>query len=365
MNLFARILSHGFALVVVALLAIGLIYRGDLFPGMELPDFLVFEKSTRETADTATGPAGEASAEPPAAEQLAVAEPATEAAITPKPIDAPAPTAMPAEESAADSAVTPSPADAETETDTTAATTEAMAEAETETTASAVVDEVEAKAPAPLEEPAAPATVDSAAPVTATDLAASDATTAAAESVAQTDTAPTADTPAAPETPVAKESAKEEMVEEPTGKQLAKVDKDLTPTEETPAAAELADTETDAVAVAQPETPDAATVSPYRLLAAAREAYWLRDYATAEEKYLAMIELDPDNPDGHGELGNMYFSQGKWDLAAAAYFEAGKRMADEGLLSEARELVDVIKGLQGSQASELEQYIADKTPAEQ
>ena len=100
-------------------------------------------------------------------------------------------------------------------------------------------------------------------------------------------------------------------------------------------------------------------------LAAAREAYWLRDYATAEEKYLAMIKLDPDNPDGHGELGNMYFSQGKWDLAAAAYFEAGKRMADEGLLPEARELVDVIKGLQGSQAAELEQYIAGKAPAEQ
>ena len=63
MNLFARILSHGFALVVVAFLAIGFIYLGDLFPGMELPDFLVFEKTKQEAADTATGPAGEASPE--------------------------------------------------------------------------------------------------------------------------------------------------------------------------------------------------------------------------------------------------------------------------------------------------------------
>jgi len=166
---------------------------------------------------------------------------------------------------------------------------------------------------------------------------------------------------------VATESAGEEPAAELTGKQLAKVDRDVTPPEGIPAAAEVVatDTATDEAVVAQPEAPAAAAVSPYRLLAAAREAYWLRDYATAEEKYLAMIKLDPDNPDGHGELGNMYFSEGKWDLAAAAYFEAGKRMADEGLLSEARELVDVIKGLQGSQAAELEQYIAGKTPTDQ
>ncbi len=105
--------------------------------------------------------------------------------------------------------------------------------------------------------------------------------------------------------------------------------------------------------------------SPYRLLAAAREAYWLRDYATAEEKYQAMIDLDPSNPDGFGELGNMYFSQGKWELASATYFEAGKRLADEGLLEQARQLVDVLKGLQGPQAKALEKYIADKSTTTQ
>ncbi len=54
MNLFARILSHGFALVVVAILALGLIYRGDLFPDLELPEFLVFESSTDSDSDTAS-----------------------------------------------------------------------------------------------------------------------------------------------------------------------------------------------------------------------------------------------------------------------------------------------------------------------
>ena len=74
-----------------------------------------------------------------------------------------------------------------------------------------------------------------------------------------------------------------------------------------------------------------------------------------------MIDLDPSNPDGFGELGNMYFSQGKWELASATYFEAGKRLADEGLLEQARQLVDVLKGLQGPQAKTLEKYIADKS----
>ena len=35
MNLLARILSHGFAIAIVLLLAIGLIYRGELFPDWE------------------------------------------------------------------------------------------------------------------------------------------------------------------------------------------------------------------------------------------------------------------------------------------------------------------------------------------
>jgi hypothetical protein len=43
MNLLARILSHGFALAVVVLIAIALMYRGDLFPEWELPEFLVVE----------------------------------------------------------------------------------------------------------------------------------------------------------------------------------------------------------------------------------------------------------------------------------------------------------------------------------
>ncbi len=102
--------------------------------------------------------------------------------------------------------------------------------------------------------------------------------------------------------------------------------------------------------------------TPYQLLAAAREAYWLRDYINAEKNYQALIASDPDNPDGYGELGNMYFSQGKWTLASASYFEAGKRLADEGLVDQARQLVDVLRGLQSPRSEELEQYITETSP---
>ncbi len=55
MSLFARILSHGFALVVVVMLGLGLVYRGDLFPGMELPGFLAFERAADSGTSEVTG----------------------------------------------------------------------------------------------------------------------------------------------------------------------------------------------------------------------------------------------------------------------------------------------------------------------
>jgi hypothetical protein len=102
-----------------------------------------------------------------------------------------------------------------------------------------------------------------------------------------------------------------------------------------------------------------ARVNPYQLLASAREAYWLHDYEQAETIYRELTALEPDNPDWYGELGNMYFSQGKWDESASAYYEAGIRLVKAGRLALASDLVKVIRGLNGSQAQELEMMIHD------
>ncbi len=50
MKFIARLMSHGFAIALVLLLAIGFIYRGELFPDWELPEFLVFD-SAKDTGD--------------------------------------------------------------------------------------------------------------------------------------------------------------------------------------------------------------------------------------------------------------------------------------------------------------------------
>ncbi|MGB5717426.1 MAG: hypothetical protein WBN81_10060 [Gammaproteobacteria bacterium] len=101
----------------------------------------------------------------------------------------------------------------------------------------------------------------------------------------------------------------------------------------------------------------ATSEKPYEVMAKAREAFWLRDFELAEQQYRKLTQLEPDNPDGYGELGNMYFSQGKWDESAAAYYQAGTRLLNEGLVQEARQMVDVIRGLNGAQADDLEVQI--------
>ena len=315
MNLFARILSHGFALVLVALLAIGLIYRGDLFPGMELPDFLVLDRA-----------ADKAGTEPAAAEEPAGDVEVAVVAETPEVDTVPEAAAVAediAAEGAAQLAVPPV---------TTGEVIEETAPAE----AAAV------SRPEPATEMVPPAVTGEEPP--------------AGPEEAVVDAEPAVPPPAAETAPQEEATVVETQVPEtampvaPVTEEPAVIDVE-SPVAEQPAAAEAA---------APVTTADEPAKSTYQLLAAAREAYWLRDYSKAEENYRALISLEPDNPDGYGELGNMYFSQGKWDLASVAYFEAGKRLTDQGQVAQARQLVDVLRGLQGAQADELEEYIAAK-----
>lgn len=402
MNLFARILSHGFALIVVALLAIGLIYRGDLFPDMELPAFLAFDQTQEDAADDETDTDSLEEPDQAAADdaERAAGGPATGAAISPQPIESPR-RAAPDVDSAEDQAVPASTADTgvvpgtvagdmdeaasavdtvgdavSTAADTAATTADRAAETGIAMPAADVAGEQDDRVSTAVD--AAATSADRAAEATVAVPADVDAAATSADRAAEAAvTVPAAvDAPATdavevpgllPPVDTAAQGAAQTAataVERP-----ARADAGVVPAAEGVAAPDVTVSAEDEQAMLPPLAAAAPAVdeavSTYRLLAAAREAYWLRDYATAEQKYQAMIELDPNNPDGYGELGNMYFSQGKWDLASAAYFEAGKRLADEGLLTEAQQLVDVLKGLQGPQADELAQYIADKTPDDQ
>jgi len=168
--------------------------------------------------------------------------------------------------------------------------------------------------------------------------------------------------PAAPGEEIASEAeqATEPVVEPPGGAMEKEAVVPPPESRETVAAV------TGAMAPAPVDTPAAvpapvdipASISKYQLLEVAREAFWLRDYERAEESYRLLMQLEPDNPDGYGELGNMFFSLGRWEEASAAYYEAGTRLAKTGHIHEARLMVDVIRGLGGDQAERLEQEIA-------
>lgn len=95
-----------------------------------------------------------------------------------------------------------------------------------------------------------------------------------------------------------------------------------------------------------------------KLRADARSAFWRHDYQQAEQDYKALAEMDPDDPDAWGELGNLYFSQGKWDMAADAFYEAGIRLVRMGEVQRAGNLLAVIRGLDPEKAQQLEQQLS-------
>lgn len=406
MNLLARILSHGFAIAIVLLLAIGLIYRGQLFPDWELPEFLTLGTQTEsdrtdtsapatpeapaESVDSESTPEMAAGVEQPAveAEEAAAGDteipayiPPAEEAEVPESAEVPqatetnelpeTPVVSPVIEGAMEPATTP----VTTLTDTAAEEPQAPA--------------VEPAAPgdvarAPIEEPAAdiavPADIE---PVPASqaideagvapDLAVPEAAVAEEGQAEQTATLPATLTVESTEPgPEAEPEPEPELASGAADTVPAAMDTGMT---EPPALPVAEDTAAVEMPVTEPAVPQAELSAPrvpemvaprgakpaeenaYQILAAAREAYWLRDYATAESKYRQLLALQPDNPDGYGELGNMYFSQGQWEQSAAAYFEAGTRLVKEGQLEQARQLVDVIRGLDGSQADELDALI--------
>jgi hypothetical protein len=348
MNVLARILSHGFALALVALIAIALMYRGDLFPEWELPEFLVIEDKSSPGEGESSGdvdrsqPDAVASSLEPAVTESAAVEPVEETgsveAADSSTVDAPPATSadiVAESDIAVHSPVAPETAVPDDDTGQDSAASDA-------------VTVVTAEVP--------PASSTQAEAVSGEDSVTADAVAGSGPDE------PSAESPLTEEAPEPRE-------DEPVA--LSVVD---TAEEAVPAASESSATDEPSLALesAQPsdsmpgplgsEAPAAAMdgdgeKSAYELLAVAREAYWLRDYESAEKYYHQLIQIEPDNPDGYGELGNMYFAQGQWEHAAAAYYEAGVRMIEAGLVVQARQLVDVIRGLNGTQADELEQQV--------
>jgi len=353
MNILARILSHGFAIAVVAILAVGYIYRGELFPGMELPAFLYPPESTQSGAGETPG--------------ATTAEVAPEGSVTESVEEAP---------DIQDMSGTP-------EYQVTEAEEGIPAPAEVRTEGTDTGSTVPAIQPARELQPP---------PVSAGGITQVPGMPDVAGPAQEAEEIPP---PVSGETGVQTSLVPEEAGEQPSmvpaeeaGEQLPVVEEEppvASPVEEVPSPgsmppemltgegempAETAEPQAAAgdIPAPGPEITGETTGMPatagtgggdaYHLLAAAREAFWMHDYDEAEANYLKLIELEPDNPDGYGELGNMYFTQGKWDAAATAYFRAGTNLVSSGHIQQAELLVQVIRGLDGNQADELDKLIA-------
>lgn len=89
----------------------------------------------------------------------------------------------------------------------------------------------------------------------------------------------------------------------------------------------------------------------------ARKSFYQRNYDKSIQSYKEVIDNTEDNFDAYGELGNVYFNQGKNQQAAAAYFEAAAILIKKGQVNRARSLMGLLRHLDKPKADELQVLI--------
>jgi tetratricopeptide (TPR) repeat protein len=89
----------------------------------------------------------------------------------------------------------------------------------------------------------------------------------------------------------------------------------------------------------------------------ARKSFYQRNYEQSIQSYQEVIDNTEDNFDAYGELGNVYFNQGKNEQAAAAYYEAAAILVRKGQVRRAQSLMGLLRHLDKSKADELQALI--------
>lgn len=89
----------------------------------------------------------------------------------------------------------------------------------------------------------------------------------------------------------------------------------------------------------------------------ARKSFYQRNYELSEQSYQKVIDSTENNFDAYGELGNVYFNQGKNKQAAAAYYEAAAILVRKGQANRARSLMGLLRHLDKTKADELQKLI--------
>ena len=92
-------------------------------------------------------------------------------------------------------------------------------------------------------------------------------------------------------------------------------------------------------------------------LAEARQAFWQRDLPKAEALYKKQINSSVADADSWGELGNIYYFQAKWQLAATAYTEAALLLLNKGDFPQAMFLRYIVTGLDPTQVRRIDERV--------
>ena len=104
------------------------------------------------------------------------------------------------------------------------------------------------------------------------------------------------------------------------------------------------------------------SVDTKQVLHTARKLFWNGNVQGSEKLYLELTNLDKNDPDAYGELGNVYYTQGKWKQAGEAYYEAAIRLLEQNNNGQAIDrvsyLLRVIQGLDTESADKLKNKIA-------
>ena len=103
---------------------------------------------------------------------------------------------------------------------------------------------------------------------------------------------------------------------------------------------------------------DKEAASANDLLRAARHAFNHGDLNGAVTQYNLLIELENDEADFYGELGNVYYAMGYWEKAGLAYYEAATRLIEQRKLFQVHYLQRVIHGLDAERAEKLASQLA-------
>ncbi len=102
----------------------------------------------------------------------------------------------------------------------------------------------------------------------------------------------------------------------------------------------------------------AATASHIELLNNARLAFQNGKADDSVRLYKELSELNPDDPNVFGEMGNVFYSQGKWKEAGLAYYQAASCLLAQGKPEQVPYLYRVIQGLDPESAEKLRSKLA-------